>query len=70
MTTPIIIDKPYLSVKEYAKKFGTTENAVRKRIAKGRIPSMRQGRLLYINMALLTKEALEAGDYSKRRKRR
>ena len=48
--------KRWLSVKEAAEYLGTTEHAVRHRIARGRIPHRHQGRSLLVDRVALDRE--------------
>ena len=59
----VVIDTPYLSVEEYARRTGMTERSVRERCIKGQLPvrKRRDGERFFVNNALLMKEALEAG---------
>ena len=54
------IDVPYLSIREYAKRSGQSLASVRKQCEAGKLPvrARKDGEKYFINMALLTKEAL------------
>jgi len=57
------IDAPYLSVEEYARRTGLSVRAVRDRCIRGQLPVQpreKDGERYMINVAFLTKQALEA----------
>ncbi len=58
------VDKPYLTCREYAEKYGLSLAAVRQRVKRGTLPvrPRKRGSPIMINQAKLLREALEA-DY-------
>ncbi len=59
----IHIDSPYVTCEEYADRCGLSVRAVRERCIRGELPvapRSRDGERYMINVALLTKQALEA----------
>lgn len=57
----IHIERPLMSVKEYAKLMGVSPQAIRHKICRGQIPVVRKkGARPMINLALMAKEAVEA----------
>lgn len=69
MALVINIDVPYITIKEYVRRTSTEDDyresikSIRRQINEGRIPTMpreKEGEKVYINLALLTKQALEA----------
>jgi len=62
VTTIVQIDSPYLTPKEFAKRIGLTESAVRQRASKGEYPlkpRKTENDKIFINVALMTARALE-----------
>ncbi|EMN5657731.1 helix-turn-helix domain-containing protein [Providencia rettgeri] len=65
----ITIPDPYITVSEYMKRTGLSENTVRNMIADGRLPvrgknkELKQG-TVFINLAALTVEALSMSNVS------
>jgi len=62
MTTVVHIDTPYLTLDEYAKRIGLSKGAVAQRARKGEYPLKPRKTdkdTMFINMALMTKLALE-----------
>ncbi|EHZ6871901.1 helix-turn-helix transcriptional regulator [Providencia rettgeri] len=65
----ITIPDPYITVSEYMKRTGLSENTVRNMIADGRLPvrgknkELKQG-TVFINLAALTVEALSTSNVS------
>lgn len=54
------ICSPLLTVKRYAELVGISVDAVNGKIKRGQLPVIKQGSSRFINVALLTKQALEA----------
>ena len=59
MTTHILIDTPFLSIKEYARRTNQAQETVRKDIESGVIPYYQQdkGKKRFVNMIALAKLA-------------
>lgn len=55
----INISVPFVSVTKYAELVGISEHSVRSKIQLGYLPTIKQGKNRLINLAQLTKEALE-----------
>lgn len=54
------VESPYLTIEKYAKKVGFTVRTVEGQIANGHLPTVKHGKRLLINYALICKQALEA----------
>jgi len=51
---------PILSVKKYAELIGVSSQGVAARIKRGQLPVVYHGKTPFVNVALITKQALEA----------
>lgn len=59
--TQIVIDTPYITIKEFSKRTGMHIDTIRKKIRAGLIPTMKRKstqQKALINMVALTKQAL------------
>ncbi|WP_368924890.1 helix-turn-helix transcriptional regulator [Providencia sp. 1709051003] len=65
----IIIPDPYVTIKEYMRRTGLSENTVSNMIADGRLPVRKKNKetkkgTVFINLAALTVEALSTSNVS------
>lgn len=61
-TNAFLCDVPYLSVKEYARRAGETEDVIYHLVNSGKLPTMprdKAGEKIYINVALANQRAIE-----------
>ena len=61
----ILIDAPYITQREYARRTGLTYSSVRSRVERGELPVYRPkaSSSALINMMVLAKEALETQEW-------
>ena len=61
MTAPILyIDTPLMTISMYAEKIGVSVFSVKSKIAKGHIPTVKQGKNRLVNYALICRQCWEA----------
>ncbi|MBN3562510.1 MerR family transcriptional regulator [Aliamphritea spongicola] len=59
----ILVDAPAVTVQEYARRTGLSLSVVRSQVADRRIPVIRQGKQVLVNLMALGKQAIEAEVY-------
>ncbi|WP_261843496.1 hypothetical protein [Aliamphritea ceti] len=59
----ILVDVPAVTVSEYARRTGLSLSVVRSQVADRRIPVIRQGKQVLVNLMALGKQAIEAEVY-------
>lgn len=54
------IETPYVTISKYANQVGLSDVSIREKVKLGHLPTIKSGKHRLINVALLTKQALEA----------